>query len=443
MRRIVPTVATAIALIIAVASPAGAVPQTIPNGPWVQERQHVSLERLHNYEEMVAKLQQISQSTQGRVSLEVVGQSNEGRDLYLARVGTGPTKVLYITQQHGNEPLGTEAALQLLQRAGKGGAGWNAILSQITLLVIPKVNPDGAERFQRENHDPDCAGAFCNPGVGFDVNRWHDPAVAPEANPVPEAAAVQRTFARYQPSFVVDYHHQGSYVSDDGDLITGSIFWPNAAGVPASSIALSRQVCVLIYDTMSHYGFAEQGVILSRMQPGLSTFYVLDDGSAHLDAWTEARQRNAAEYTRLIGDAGLADTVVPPAVLAGHRHIFNQYVIRVPRRDELRKHLTDEGIGTEVYYPVPLHLQECFAYLGAKPGDLPNCEKSAGEVLAIPIYPELTPPQQERIADTILPDTGTPGARAAGVGPGLAGPPSPCERHRGRAPAAWPTGPSR
>jgi len=247
---------TAMAMLMT-AVPAGAAPQTVPNGPWVQERQQVQLQRLHNYEEMVDTLRQISQSTQGRVALEVVGRSNEGRDLYLARVGTGATKVLYITQQHGNEPLGTEAALQLLQRAGKGGAGWDAILREITLLVVPKVNPDGAERFQRENHDPDCAGAFCTPGVGFDVNRWHDPAVAPENNPVPEAAAVQRVFARYQPAFVVDYHHQGSYVSDDGDLITASIFWPNAAGVPASALTLSRQVCVVIWDTMSHYGFAE------------------------------------------------------------------------------------------------------------------------------------------------------------------------------------------
>lgn len=256
MRRMVMVAGTAMAMLMT-AVPAGAAPQTVPNGPWVQERQQVQLQRLHNYEEMVDTLRQISQSTQGRVALEVVGRSNEGRDLYLARVGTGATKVLYITQQHGNEPLGTEAALQLLQRAGKGGAGWDAILREITLLVVPKVNPDGAERFQRENHDPDCAGAFCTPGVGFDVNRWHDPAVAPENNPVPEAAAVQRVFARYQPAFVVDYHHQGSYVSDDGDLITASIFWPNAAGVPASALTLSRQVCVVIWDTMSHYGFAE------------------------------------------------------------------------------------------------------------------------------------------------------------------------------------------
>jgi len=208
--------------------------------------------------------------------------------------------VLYITQQHGNEPLGTEAALQLLQRAGAGGAGWDAILSRITLLVVPKVNPDGSERFQRQNHDPDCAGAFCTPSVGFDVNRWHDPAVAPEVNPVPEAAAVQRVFARYQPSFVVDYHHQGSFVSDGGDLITGSIFWPNTAGVPAPAVALSRQVCVVIADTMSHYGFAEISQYPGTLPRGIArnSYGLLGAGSVLVELRGDLGPKSAGMLVR-------------------------------------------------------------------------------------------------------------------------------------------------
>jgi predicted deacylase len=256
MRRLIPAWLV-VSLAVAATGTATADPQSVPNGPWVQDTQHVSLQRLHSYDEMVKALWQIERSSKGRVSLEIVGQSNEGRDLYLAKVGTGPNKVLYITQQHGNEPLGTEAALQLLQRLGNGGAGWDAVLNKLTLLVIPKVNPDGSERFQRENHDPDCAGAFCTPGVGFDVNRWHDPAVSPEANPVPEAAAVQRVAISYQPKMVVDFHHQGSYRSADGDLITASIFWPNHPDAPAPAVSLSRQMCVVIFDTLMHYGFAE------------------------------------------------------------------------------------------------------------------------------------------------------------------------------------------
>ncbi|MGH3994888.1 MAG: M14 family zinc carboxypeptidase, partial [Pseudonocardiaceae bacterium] len=267
----------------------------------MQERQHVSLERLHNYDEMVRALRQIERQTRGRVSLEVIGQSNEGRDLYLARVGTGATKVLYITQQHGNEPLGTEAALQLLQRAGNGGAGWDAILRQITLLVVPKVNPDGSERFQRENHDPDCAGAFCEPGVGFDVNRWHDPAVPPEANPVPEAAAIQRAFAQHRPAFVVDFHHQGSYVSADGDMITTSIFWPRRlTGMPESAITLSKQVCVVIDDTLAHYGFAEVSQYPGTTPRGIArnAYGLLGAGSVLVEFRGDIGQKSAGMLIR-------------------------------------------------------------------------------------------------------------------------------------------------
>ena len=110
---------------------------------------------------------------------------------------------------------------------------------------------------------------------------------------------------------------------------------------------------------------------------------VLNVKLKHLDSWTAARQRNAARYERLFADAGLVGSPVglPPATIANlksqiansaDRHIFNQYCIRVPRRDELQKFLTSQEIGTEVYYPVPLHLQECFHYLGHKPGDFPE-----------------------------------------------------------------------
>jgi dTDP-4-amino-4,6-dideoxygalactose transaminase len=112
-----------------------------------------------------------------------------------------------------------------------------------------------------------------------------------------------------------------------------------------------------------------------------------------LDAWTEARRRNAAYYTAAFETAALAPLVVTPRAAVGGRHIFNQYVIRAERRDALRAALTDRGIGTEIYYPVPLHLQQCFAYLGYARGDFPESERAAGETLALPIYPELTETQ--------------------------------------------------
>ncbi len=121
----------------------------------------------------------------------------------------------------------------------------------------------------------------------------------------------------------------------------------------------------------------------------------------HLPAWTEARRANAARYRQMFADAGLTSVVVMPAERPDRRHVYNQFVIRVPDRDGLKRHLEANGVGTEIYYPVPFHLQECFAYLGYKPGAFPHAEKAAAEVLALPIYPELKPEQQQYVVDQI------------------------------------------
>src|ERR1700691_2331083 len=109
----------------------------------------------------------------------------------------------------------------------------------------------------------------------------------------------------------------------------------------------------------------------------------------YLDRWTQGRQRNAAFYNAAFADASLAARITAPKKLARGRHIYNQYVVRAERRDALRAFLTERHIGTEIYYPVPLHLQECFAYLGHAPGDFPHPERAAAETLALPVYPEL------------------------------------------------------
>ncbi|MHC4638676.1 MAG: DegT/DnrJ/EryC1/StrS family aminotransferase [Planctomycetota bacterium] len=118
----------------------------------------------------------------------------------------------------------------------------------------------------------------------------------------------------------------------------------------------------------------------------------------HLDSWSAGRRRNAEYY-----NAKFAGTAVEcPYIRDDCVSIFNQYVIRVPRRDEVVKHLQGMSIGCEIYYPVPLHMQECFGYLGYKQGDLPVTEKAANEVMALPIYPELTDEMKDHVADTIL-----------------------------------------
>jgi dTDP-4-amino-4,6-dideoxygalactose transaminase len=128
----------------------------------------------------------------------------------------------------------------------------------------------------------------------------------------------------------------------------------------------------------------------------------------YLDQWTKRRQENATRYEALFQQSGLvqkgAVRLPEPVYRASgvkHYHIYNQFVLRVERRDDLLAHLKQKGIGAEIYYPVPFHLQECFRYLEHKAGDFPESERAAQETLAIPIYPELTPAQQTEVVGAI------------------------------------------
>ncbi|HEV2442267.1 MAG TPA: DegT/DnrJ/EryC1/StrS family aminotransferase [Steroidobacteraceae bacterium] len=120
-----------------------------------------------------------------------------------------------------------------------------------------------------------------------------------------------------------------------------------------------------------------------------------------LDDWREAREAHARQYSQRLKSGAAAGAVVPPVATRGVQHVWNQYVIRVQRRDELRQYLATAGVGTEIYYPIPLHLQQCFAYLGYRTGELPESERAAQEVLALPVFPELSPAQIDHVAGTI------------------------------------------
>ena len=135
----------------------------------------------------------------------------------------------------------------------------------------------------------------------------------------------------------------------------------------------------------------------------------------HLDAWSAARQENARFYDQAFAAAGAATSAVsldegglplrtPQPAPAGARHIYNQYVIRVPaaRRDAIRQALTDANIGTEIYYPRCLHQQDCYRDLGIPTGSFPHAERASGEVIAIQIYPELSEVQRQHVVDTVL-----------------------------------------
>jgi dTDP-4-amino-4,6-dideoxygalactose transaminase len=121
----------------------------------------------------------------------------------------------------------------------------------------------------------------------------------------------------------------------------------------------------------------------------------------YLSRWTAARQRNAARYRKLFEEAGVDELVQLPRECPDRTHTYNQFVIRVPRRDEVRAALAAKGIASAVYYPVPFHLQECFASLGHHAGDFPRAEAAAQESLALPIYPELTLEQQRYVVENL------------------------------------------
>lgn len=122
----------------------------------------------------------------------------------------------------------------------------------------------------------------------------------------------------------------------------------------------------------------------------------------HLDTWSDARAQKAQAYSHLLEAAKLSFKVDPPFVKPGNRHIFHQYIVRVPEhRDALMEHLKARGVATKIYYPIPLHLQECFAYLGYQQGDFPEAEKATRETFALPLFPELTAEQQEYVVNSI------------------------------------------
>jgi dTDP-4-amino-4,6-dideoxygalactose transaminase len=121
----------------------------------------------------------------------------------------------------------------------------------------------------------------------------------------------------------------------------------------------------------------------------------------HLEGWTTGRRRNAERYRTMFKEAGLDGIVALPVEPPGRRHSYNQFVIRGPQRDALRAHLESAGVGTEIYYPVPFHLQECFRGLGRRAGEFPEAERAAGETLALPVYGELNESQQSHVVEAI------------------------------------------
>ncbi|MDQ2856008.1 MAG: DegT/DnrJ/EryC1/StrS family aminotransferase [Acidobacteriota bacterium] len=161
----------------------------------------------------------------------------------------------------------------------------------------------------------------------------------------------------------------------------------------------ARLRALRVHGGLTEYHHAEIG-INSRLDAFQAA--VLRVKLPHLDDWAAARRAKAADYNELFETAGLSFELITPFVREGAQHVYHLYIVRFPdHRDALMAHLAERGIGTKVYYPVPLHLQECFSYLGYQRGEFPETERAALESFALPLYPELTEDQQRYVVDSV------------------------------------------
>lgn len=329
-----------VAAVLLMAAPAGAQPQSTPNGPWTTDEQTESLQGLRSYEQLWSTLQRIGASAKGAFDLSPAPrQSNYGRDIPVVTIGDGDKSIMIIAQQHGDEYVVSEAMVDLVRTLSNNSAASRAIRAEVTLTVVPRVNVDGfdapvTDAFGtttpwRQNYDPFCVSGPCPPfyqrGRGYDINRYHsylpeadvDPYDTSQPNPVPESLAMRLLFDERDPLVVIDFHHQGSYVDDDGDLITASTMWPNATeaaaelGVEdefAEAVELSKRVVSTMVTELGQYGYATVTRYPGTTTPGIArnAYGLLGAGSVLFEMRGGIGQKSNGYITRTAYHAALS-----------------------------------------------------------------------------------------------------------------------------------------
>ncbi len=299
-----------------------------PNGPWVTPSQTVSLEAFTDYEHLTQTLVGIDERSDV-VDVVSAGTSTHGRDIWLARIGDpSKTPVMIITQQHGDEPHGTEAALHIIQRLSTNSAEARKILDELYVLIVPRVNPDGSTIPERGNTDfsaPERNSRSCFASDGtiigsrldqgrgvfttdletadgdvlwsYDINRYHwmdwaeswqiqcNPGLGgvhfdPTTNPVPEAVAVVEAYKAYQPIWVIDIHNQDiDRIAFDADpdgpnrpgrRHTSSVLWPTNADVDSAAVDFSKQLALTMKLASLEKGFSEMDRYNGGSFPGIA-----------------------------------------------------------------------------------------------------------------------------------------------------------------------------
>lgn len=262
------------------------------NGPNYNGNETIKNERLHSYEEMADFLHKLDQRSEA-LELEVYGQSVKGRDLYLAKFGAmdedKPT-VLFLTQQHGNETLTTEGALQVIKHLTSNGKNVKNILENVNVLIAPRLNVDGAEGDVNFSLDDYVSGTHTRYNANeVDLNRDHVDRKQPETK-----ALHEEVLQKYRPDYMIDLHHQGTQVTlgDTGELVSGSILYPTNSEVDPEVREQSKKLGAVVYNAVESKGYG----LLSKYPGGT--------------AQTISRNGLAAEYgisTLLFEMRGMAD----------------------------------------------------------------------------------------------------------------------------------------
>ncbi|MCM0622283.1 M14 family zinc carboxypeptidase [Nocardioides bruguierae] len=231
-------------------APAAADP--VPGGPW-NCGEAVPLSGLLSHEELQQRLTSLAERRDA-LDLDVVGESLDGRPLYSAVVGDGPRTLAILTQQHGDEPMGTEAAVAFLREISADTPQAAALREAVTVVVVPRINPDGFERYTdedfRDGIDPRRNSA------DLDLNRLWGPDADPDPATAPEVAAVEAVLAEHQPDLVVDYHHQVTYRTDEGDMATMSVLWSTHPDVDPAVAADGRRAAAVVGAALERDGHA-------------------------------------------------------------------------------------------------------------------------------------------------------------------------------------------
>lgn len=312
-------------------------PPTTPGGPWGEG----NLNGIHSYEQLWSTLRQVDASAKGSFDLAPAPrQSNTGRDIPVVTIGDGPTDVMFIANQHGNEFVVSEGMLSIISTLANGSAGSQQIREALTVTIVPRVNVDGFDADVtdtsgqttpwRQNYDPSCTAAPCDPfyaiGRGYDINRYHsysesalDHPYLPgmdSLNPVPEAIAMRLLWDERQPELVVDYHHQGTYVDDDGQMITGSIMWPNAdeeaelLGLGdewSQTVEDSQRAVAVMLNSVESKGYANITRYPSTTTPGIArnAYGLLGSASVLFEMRGDMGQKSAGYIAKTAETTGI------------------------------------------------------------------------------------------------------------------------------------------